>query len=129
MYIHLDIYATQHHDHLHVAISLRMRLVQRIHPLLIPLLFLLILTRLLLSLSQQPPLDPPFFPFTISIPQDLSVWDQEDGEFDEFFADVYEAISVGRGHESAGWGEAFPSEWEGGLRKVRNKEGLKRASE
>jgi hypothetical protein len=56
------------HSAIPLTPSLRMRLVQRIHPLLIPLLFLPVLTRLLLSLSQQPPLDPPFFPFTISIP-------------------------------------------------------------
>jgi hypothetical protein len=86
------------HSAIPLTPSLRMRLVQRIHPLLIPLLsllFILVLARLLLSLSQQPPLDPSFFPFAISIAQDLSVWDQEDGKLDEFFADVYETISVG----------------------------------
>lgn len=72
-----------------------MRLVQILQPLLVfrrcqrRILFLF-----LFRLRQQPPFHALLFPLAIPIAQDLKVREEEDGELDELFADVYQAVPV-----------------------------------
>lgn len=72
-----------------------MRLVQILQPLLVfgrcqRRILLLFLFRL----RQQPPFDALLFPLAIPITQDLEMREEEDGELDELFADVYQAVPV-----------------------------------
>lgn len=68
-----------------------------------------------LRLRPQPSMVPFLLPFGVPVVEESFLREEEEGEFDELFADVHEAVAVRGREEAVGRRELGPGFWDRGL--------------